>query len=100
MLNMIDDVAADVWCPTECYSPRKSPLMNHVVIKYLYVEAAGRICGERSIISFVTSGIGGRQMLFFMFSLGCVHCYYDKGLNFNNSLRPTDQKILRNLSCI
>jgi hypothetical protein len=100
MLNMIDDVAADVWCPTECYSPRKSPPMNHVVIKYLYVEAAGRISGERSIISFVTSGIGGRQMLFFMFSLGCVHCYYDKGLNFNNSLRPTDQKILRNLSCI
>ncbi len=68
MLNMIDDVAADVWCPTECYSPRKSPPMNHVVIKYLYVEAAGRISGERSIISFVTSGIGGRRRC-------CFSCY-------------------------
>jgi hypothetical protein len=52
---VIDDESANVWCPTECYGRRKSLPINNADTRCVYVEAAVRIYGERSIISFILS---------------------------------------------
>ena len=95
---VIDDESANVWCPTECYGRRKSLPINNADTRCVYVEAAVRIFGERSIISFILSWTGGRRKLIYVFTYGCLHCYF-LGRDFNCRIRQVDQKMLNDLSC-
>ena len=57
--------------------------MNNSDNQCVYVEAAVRIDGERSIISVILSRIGGRRRLILVYPMGYLHCYY-LGRDFNN----------------
>jgi len=95
---VIDDESANVWCPTECYGRRKSLPINNADTRCVYVEAAVRIYGERSIISFILSWTGGRRKLIYVYTYGCLHCYF-LGSDFDCRIRQVDQKMLNDLSC-